>query len=103
MDEAPAPVLVTMRWERVTDPLLAHIARYVVMSRGEPGCRNIDLCASVLTAGRVVVIEKWESAETQRAHLEGGAMAELVAAARDAGADRPDLELLQGVSAHDYA
>lgn len=100
MDE---PVIVTMRWERVTDPLLAQIVRYVVMSRGEPGCRNIDLCASVTTDGRVVLIEKWSSQDTQQAHLDGEAMVRLATAARDLGAARPELDLLEGISAHDLS
>jgi quinol monooxygenase YgiN len=95
------PVLVTMVWERVGDELLAHIVRYVVLSRGEADCRNIDLCASVTTAGRIVVIEKWGSAEAQRAHFDGATMVELAAAARDLGAARPQLDLLDGISAHD--
>jgi quinol monooxygenase YgiN len=98
MDE---PVVVTMRWERVTDLLLAQIARYVVMSRGEPGCRNVDLCASVTADGRVVVIEKWASADAQRAHMDAEAMVTLATAARDMGAARPELDLLEGMSAHD--
>ena len=33
----------------------AVLARYVVLSRTSPGCRNIDLVASLTTPGRVVV------------------------------------------------
>jgi quinol monooxygenase YgiN len=97
------PVVVTMTWEQVDDALLAHLARYVVISRGDPGCRNIDLCASVTVPGRVVVIGKWESGAAQRAHFDGAAMVALAAAARDLGAARPDVDLLEGISAHDLA
>ena len=98
MDET---LIVTMQWEQVTDPLLAEIARYVVMSRGAEGCRNVDLCSSVTVAGRVVIIEKWGSAAAQRAHMDGDAMVRLATAARDLGASRPALDLLEGMSAHD--
>ncbi|MHB8467604.1 MAG: putative quinol monooxygenase [Acidimicrobiales bacterium] len=98
MDE---PVIVTMRWEQVTDALLAELVRYVVMSRGESGCRNIDLCASVTTDGRVVIIEKWASRDEQQAHLDGEAMVTLARAAHGLGAARPELDLLEGMSAHD--
>jgi quinol monooxygenase YgiN len=95
------PRVITMTWEHVTDALLAHLARYVVVSRGEPGCRNIDLCASVTEPGRVVVIEKWAGEEAQRAHLDGEAMVTLATAARDLGATRPAIDLLEGIIAHD--
>jgi quinol monooxygenase YgiN len=95
------PILVTIQWERVTDELLAHIVRYVVMSRGAPGCRNIDLCSSVTVDGRVVIIEKWATREAQRAHMDSDAMVALAVAARDLGAARPALDLLEGLSAYD--
>lgn len=98
MDE---PIIVTMRWERVTDDLLAEIVRYVVMSRGEEGCRNIDLCASATVDERVVIIEKWATRDAQRAHMDADAMVRLANAARDLDAVRPDLDLLEGMSAHD--
>jgi len=90
-----------MAWEQVDDQLLAHLARYVVLSRDEPGCRNVDLCASMTHAGRVVVIEKWAGAADQRAHFDGPAMGSLAAAARDAGASPPGMDLLEGISMHD--
>ena len=50
------------------DPLTAVLSKYVVLSRQQPGCRNIDLCASATTPGRFVVIEKWESMDHLKAH-----------------------------------
>ena len=50
--------------------LAAVLARYVVMSRGHDGARNLDLLASATTPGIFLVYEKWESAEAQRAHLD---------------------------------
>ena len=38
-------------------------------SRHGAGCRNVDLAASVTVDGRFVIIEKWESPATQRAHF----------------------------------
>jgi quinol monooxygenase YgiN len=99
--EGTEPVVVTMSWERVDDRLLAHIARYVVLSRAEYGCRNIDLCASVTAEGRVVVIEKWASRAAQRAHMDAEPMVALATAARDLKASPPALDLLDGMSAHD--
>ena len=41
----------------------AVLAHYVVVSRTSPGCRNIDLVASLTTPGRFLIYEKWESAD----------------------------------------
>ena len=101
MPDEPTPVVVTMAWEQVDDQLLAHLARYVVLSREEPGCRNVDLCASLTHTGRVVVIEKWAGSADQRAHFDGPAMVSLAAAARHAGAARPRVDRLEGISMHD--
>ncbi len=101
--QAPEPAVVTMVWEQVTDALLGHLARYVVLSRADPGCRNIDMCASVTSPGRVTVIEKWANAASQQAHLGGPTLLALATAARDLGAARPVIDLLEGISAHDLA
>lgn len=99
--DGPEPTIVTMVWERVDDQLMAHLVRYVVVSRSEAGCRNIDLCASVTVDGRVVVIEKWATPAAQQAHADGPALLALANAARDLDAGRPTLDLLEGISAHD--
>lgn len=99
--DGPEPTIVTMVWEQVDDGLMAHLARYVVVSRSETGCRNIDLCASVTVDGRVVIIEKWATPAAQQAHAGGPALLALASAARDLGAARPTLDLLEGISAHD--
>ena len=76
-----------------SDPeaLAAVLAKYVVVTRGAPGCRNIDLCASVSRPGRFVVIEKWESPETQRTHFDSVEVFALGAQhrRRAAGCDEP--------------
>lgn len=79
------------------------LARYVVLSRGHAGCRNIDLCASVTRPGRYVVIEKWDSPAAQRAHFDSAEMVAMAEAARPLLAQAPDIDLLEGISAHDLA
>jgi quinol monooxygenase YgiN len=86
-----------------SDPesVAAVLAKYVVVSRGAPGCRNIDLCASVSRPGRFVVIEKWESAAAQRAHFDSPEMIEMAEACRGVLTRPPEIDLLDPVSAHD--
>ncbi len=74
------------------------LANYVVVSRMHPGCRNIDLCASVTSSGRFMVIEKWESPDAQRAHFDSEAMVDMAQACRVLLAGPPAIELL-----HDLA
>ncbi len=81
--------------------LAAILAHYVVMSRTSPGCRNIDLVASLTTPGRFLVYEKWGSPEAQRDHLHSSVTEELAAAALPLLAGPPDLGLFEAVSAHD--
>ena len=77
------------------------LAHYVVMSRTSPGCRNIDLVASLTRPGRFLVYEKWESADHQRAHLTSPVTEEMAAAALPLLAAPPDLGLFEAISAHD--
>jgi len=77
------------------------LARYVVVSRTSPGCRNIDLVASLTTPGRFLVYEKWESAEHQRAHLSSAVTEEMATAALPLLAGPPDLGLFEAISAND--
>ena len=77
------------------------LARYVVLSRTEDGCRNIDLVFSLTAPGRFLVYEKWESPAHQQAHMESGAMAELAEAAAPLLAGAPEFELYEAISAHD--
>jgi quinol monooxygenase YgiN len=94
--------IVTMRFEASDRARLeAVLARYVVASRGHAGCRNIDLCSSVSHPGRYLVIEKWDSPETQRAHFDSDEMVEMARSCEGILAQPPDIELLAAVSAHD--
>ena len=79
----------------------AVLAHYVVVSRTSPGCRNIDLVASLTTPGRFLVYEKWESTKDQRDHLASTITEEMAAAAVPLLAGPPDLGLFEPISAHD--
>jgi quinol monooxygenase YgiN len=81
--------------------LAAVLAKYVVLTRRQPRCRNVDLVASSSRPGRVVVIEKWESADDARAHLDAPETIEMAKAARDVLAGPPDLDLYESISAQD--
>ncbi|MGZ4174467.1 MAG: putative quinol monooxygenase [Solirubrobacteraceae bacterium] len=83
------------------EALLAALSRYVVLTRHEPTCRNVDLVASVTEAGRFLVIEKWESAAAVQAHLDSRLMADMAQAALAAIASKPDIDLYDSISAHD--
>jgi len=94
--------LVTLRFE-ATDPekLLGVLSKYVVLSRMQDGCRNIDLTASVAKPGRFVVIQKWESPDAQQAHFDSAEMIEMAEACIGILAEPPEIDLLEGLSAHD--
>ena len=79
----------------------AVLARYVVLSRGHPGCRNIDLVTSLTTPGRFLVYEKWESPAHQRSHMASAAMSDLADDAAPLLAAPPELGLYEAISAHD--
>ena len=112
MADDPAPesrrevelTLVTMEF-RSSKPeaLMPVLSKYVVLSRGHAGCRNIDLCASVATPGRYLVIEKWESPEHQQAHFDSAEMVEMARACNGLLTEPPNIDLLEGISAHDLA
>ena len=96
--------VVTMTFEAAdADALLSVLAKYVVLTRGHPGCRNVDLCASVTTPERLVIIQKWESPEAQAAHFDSADMVEMAQACAGILARPPQIDLLEGISAHDLA
>lgn len=96
--------MVTMVFE-ATDPdaLVGILAKYVVMSRSHPGCRNIDLAASATRPNRFVIVQKWESAAAQRSHFDSPDMVEMAAAASPLLSGPPAIDLLDTISAHDLA
>lgn len=94
--------IVTMTFDASDQAALAAVlANYVVTSRGEPGCRNIDLCVGVQQGSRFVVIEKWESPAHQQAHFDGAAMVTMARSCNGLLVAAPSIELLEGISAHD--
>jgi len=96
--------IVTMEFRSAKpEALMPVLAKYVVLSRGHAGCRNIDLCASVATPGRYLVIEKWESPAAQQAHFDSAEMVEMARACDGLLSAPPSIDLLEGISAHDLA
>jgi len=79
------------------------LARYVVLSRMEQGCRNIDLVTSLTVPGLFMVWEKWESHDHRRAHFEGTGARRLAAEVADLVAEPPQFDAFDGISAHDLA
>lgn len=88
---------------RAADPelLLAVLSKYVVLTRMEPGCRNVDLCASVTTPGSYLVIQKWSSGAAQRDHFDSDVMVEMANSCAGLLAAAPRIDLWDGISAHD--
>ena len=89
--------------EETAGSLLSALSKYVVLARGHEGCRNIDLVASVVRPGRLLLIEKWESPDAQRAHFDSAEMVELAEACKGLLATAPEIDLWEGLSAHDLA
>lgn len=83
------------------EALQAILAKYVVVSRGHDGCRNIDLCLSATHPTRFVVIEKWDSPSAQKAHFDSADMVEMANACDGKLARAPSIDLLDAISAHD--
>jgi quinol monooxygenase YgiN len=83
--------------------LLGILAKYVVVARGHEGCRNIDLVASVTHQWRYLLVQKWGSPDSQRAHFDSPAMVEMAEACRGLLARPPAIDLWDGISAHDLA
>jgi quinol monooxygenase YgiN len=81
--------------------LLSALARYVVMTRNEPACRNVDLVASTTHRGRFLVIEKWDDADAIQLHLNSPLMTEMAREAVPVLATKPSLDLYDTISAHD--
>lgn len=83
------------------ETLLGALSRYVVMTRQVPECRNVDLVASVTQPGRILVIEKWASAEAVQAHLDSPLMTDMAKAVLSALASKPEIDLYDPISAYD--
>jgi quinol monooxygenase YgiN len=102
MPDEVALTMVTMVFDTPEPEALAGIlSTYVVLTRHEAGCRNVDLCASATVPGRLVIIEKWASPEAQRAHFDGETMVAMAGACAGLLTGAPAIDLLEPVSAHD--
>jgi quinol monooxygenase YgiN len=96
--------IVTLTFDADDPPgLLAVLSKYVVLTRMQTGCRNVDLCASATTPGRYLVIQKWDSPAAQRQHFDSSTMVEMAQACRGLLSTAPDIDLWDGASAHDLA
>jgi len=94
--------MVTMVFDSSdAEALQSILAKYVVLSRGHPGCRNIDLCTSATNPGRFVVVQKWESPAAQQAHFDSAEMVEMATACTGLLSRPPAIDLLETISAHD--
>ncbi|MEL6892098.1 MAG: antibiotic biosynthesis monooxygenase [Actinomycetota bacterium] len=97
-------VVVTLRFDAADEAaLLAILSRYIVLTRMEHGCRNVDLVSSVTTPGRHLVIQKWDGFAEQQAHFDSAMMAEMAEACTGLLAGPPDIDLWSATSAHDLA
>ena len=96
--------MVTMRFD-ASDPALLHsvLSKYVVLTRMVAGCRNVDLCASTTAPGRLLIVQKWDDTDAQRDHFNSALMVEMAEACVGLLASPPDIDLWDGVSAHDLA
>ena len=94
--------LVTMRFT-TSDPARssAALARYVVLTRSHPGCVNVDLCTSATDPSVLVVLQKWDSATSQRAHFDSDDMVRMASDLSGLLTAAPSIELLDPISAHD--
>jgi quinol monooxygenase YgiN len=96
--------LVTLRFKAHDAlALAALLANYVVMTRGAPGCRNIDFCVSVSDPNVFVILQKWDSPDAQEAHFDSPIMVSMAEGCKGLLAEAPQIELLEGISAHDLA
>jgi quinol monooxygenase YgiN len=94
--------MVTMVFDAL-DPetLQSVLARYVVLSRGHSGCRNIDLAMSTTQPNRFVIVQKWERPEDQQAHFDSADMVTMAEGCAGLLSGPPQIDLLEPISAHD--
>ena len=95
-------VVVTMQFDALDDAaLLAVLSKYVVLARMESGCRNVDLISSVTHERRHLVVEKWESPDSQRQHFDSAVMVEMASGCTGLLSRPPQIDLWEATSAHD--
>ena len=102
MPEDPQLTLVTMQFDAADGAQLqAVLSKYAVLTRGHPGCRNVDFCRSALAPDRFVIIEKWATPADQRAHFDSADMVAMAEACQGLLTRAPQIDLLDAISAHD--
>ncbi|MEY2398961.1 MAG: hypothetical protein QOJ00_2135 [Actinomycetota bacterium] len=89
--------------EAAATKLVGVLAKYLVVSRGHDGCRNIDLAASVNAPNRFLLVQKWDSPRAQQTHFDSSEMVEMAQSCQGLLSRPPAVELWEGVSAHDLA
>jgi len=96
--------MVTMAFDAADpDRLQAVLARYVVLSRGHEGCRNIDLALSTTHPNRFVVVQKWATPADQQAHFDSDDMVTMARSCEGLLVSPPRIDLLEPISAHDLS
>ena len=102
--ETVETAILTMELDAADPEALAPVlAKYVVVTRGQDGCRNVDLCGSTTQPGRFVIISKWSTPEGPRRHLDSPAAVEMARGCDGLLLRAPRIDLLEGLSAHDLA
>jgi quinol monooxygenase YgiN len=95
-------VMVTMIFDAADAPnLLGVLSKYIVLTRMQAGCRNVDLAASATTVGRFVIVQKWETAAAQQAHFDSDVMVDMARSCGGLLTAPPLIDLLEPISAHD--
>jgi quinol monooxygenase YgiN len=103
-DDEVELTMVTMAFDAADpDRLQAVLARYVVLSRGHDGCRNIDLALSTTHPNRFIVVQKWATPEDQRAHFDSEDMVTMARSCDGLLVAPPQIDLLEPISAHDLS
>ncbi len=104
MPESVELTMVIMTFIATDDARLSELlAKYVVLTRGQVGCRNVDLCVSSSRAHTFVVLQKWTSRADQQAHFDSPVMVGFAEGCRGLLAQPPVIDLLDAISAHDLA
>ena len=95
-------IVVTMHFDtEEPEALLPVLSRYVVMTRGHDGCRNVDFVASATRPGRFGIVQKWESPAAQQAHFDSPDMVAMAQACDGLLRTQPDIALLEPISVQD--
>lgn len=95
-------VVVTLAFDAAdVASLIAVLSKYVVLTRMEEGCRNVDMVLSDTRPNRILVVEKWESQEAQRTHFDGRNMVDMAKSCAGLLVGAPDIDLWRSMSAHD--